>query len=567
MKYAGSVYRFLEENGFLPKLFTVLKSGYTANRLIRDAGAGVIVGIIALPLSIALAIASGVSPVQGLYTAIIAGFIISFFGGSLVQIGGPTGAFVIIVYGIMEKHGYEGLAAATVMAGIILIIMGVFKLGNIIKYIPYPVTTGFTSGIAVTLFTTQVKDFFGLSVHSLPSEFFPRMTALASSMGTISLSSVIIGTSAIAIIVIWPKFNKRIPGTLPAILATTLAAYFLKMDVETIGSRFGTISSSLPALNLSSFSHVKYDELIMPAVTIALLAGIESLLSAVVADGMINGKHRSNMELIAQGMANIASPLFGGIPATGAIARTAANVKNGGRSPVAGIVHALTLLSVMLLFMPYASYIPMSALAAVLIMVAYNMGEWEEFREIRKAPKSDAAVFLAVFILTVITDLVVAIEIGMILASFLFIKRMSDVTDIKAVSEGENGYADIEGSLFPYNKKILEKVIIYEIAGAFFFGAADKFLEISKQIYKNPKVLILRMGKVPAMDATGFHALEMIYDTCKRMNIRMIVSEVQKQPMSIMEKALFTEQIGSENIVQSIDEAMEKAAESINMQS
>jgi sulfate permease, SulP family len=399
---------------FVPKLITCLKN-YSKQQFIKDFTAGLIVAIIAFPLSIALAIASGVSPEKGLYTAVIGGFIISFLGGSRVQIGGPTGAFIVIVYGIIEKYGFDGLMVATIIAGVILILMGILRFGSVIKYMPYAITTGFTCGIAVTIFSTQIKDFFGLTMDKVPSEFIPKWTAYVKATNTIDMKSLLIGLLSIAIILYWPKITKKIPGTLAAIVVSTLVNLVFNLKVDTIGSRFGSISAKLPAVSVPHIDLNMVYNLLLPGITIAVLAGVESLLSAVVADGMVDGKHRSNMELVAQGTANIVSVLFGGIPVTGAIARTAANVKNGGRTPVAGIVHSIMLFAIMLVFLPYMKLVPMTTLAAILIVVSYNMGEWEEFKKLSKMAKSDASVFLVTFFLTILIDLVAAIGAGMAL--------------------------------------------------------------------------------------------------------------------------------------------------------
>lgn len=547
---------------FKPKLFTSLK-GYSKEHLLKDITAGIIVGIIALPLSIALAISSGVSPEKGLYTAIIGGFLISLLGGSRVQIGGPTGAFVIIVYGIIAQYGYEGLVISTIMAGIFLILMGVLKLGSLIKFIPAPVTTGFTSGIAFVIFSGQIKDFLGLKIDEVPSEFFPKFASYISNISTISYQSLILGVVSIAIIALWPKINRIIPGSLIAIIVTTIASLLLKLDVETIGSKFGELSSQLPPFSIPNIDLGTVPPLIRPALTIAVLAAIESLLSAVVADGMIGDKHRSNTELIAQGIANIASALFGGIPATGAIARTAANVKNGGHSPVAGIVHSLTLLVIMLVFMPYATLIPLSTLAAVLIVVAYNMSEWRIFLNFFKAPKSDITVLLLTFSLTVIADLVVAIEVGMVFAAFLFMKRMADVTNVKSISDEIDDMAEQADSDSIGDKKISKDVMVYEINGPFFFGAAGKFIEVMNEIQqKPPKVMILRMRNVPAIDATGYSSLYGLYKKCKKNNTRLLLSQVQPQPMKALEKYGFIGKLGRENLCLDIDHALLEAEQS-----
>lgn len=554
---------YIKEAGLIPKLFTIIKKeGYTKEKLTKDLLAGIIVGIIALPLSIALAIASGVSPEKGLFTAIVAGFIISFLGGSRVQIGGPTGAFIVIVYGIVEKYGVNGLTIATIMAGIFLILMGLFKMGTIIKFIPYPITTGFTSGIAIAILSTQIKDFFGLTIASVPSEFVEKMESIITNFNTINFQAFGIGMVSLMILIFWPKIDKKVPASIIAIVVSVILVMVFKMNVDTIGSRYNDIAASLPMPTLPEFDFKTVRALISPAFTIAVLAGIESLLSAVVADGMIRSKHRSNMELIAQGAGNIGSAIFGGIPATGAIARTAANIKNGGQTPIAGIVHSITVFLIMIILMPYAKLIPMPTLAAILVLVAYNMGDWKEFKALKMAPKSDAAVFLVTFSLTVFVDLVVAIEIGMVLAAFLFMKRMADVTNIKYLeAEEDENFVDIDGAVLPYKKAILDKILIYEINGPFFFAAADKFLDITAQMHEKYKVLVLRMGKVPAMDATGYHALEMILDMCKSRGMTVIFSKVQEQPYHLMEKYRFIEKVGKENFFENIDIAISRAVD------
>ncbi|GAE87315.1 SulP family inorganic anion transporter [Acetivibrio straminisolvens] len=547
---------------FKPKLFSTLK-GYSKQQLLKDITAGIIVGIIALPLSIALAISSNVSPEKGLYTAIVAGFLISFLGGSRVQIGGPTGAFVVIVYGIISRYGYEGLVISTLMAGIFLILMGLLKLGNLIKFIPAPVITGFTSGIAVVIFSGQIKDFLGLRIDNVPSEFLPKLASYISHISTINYQSVIIGAVSIVIIILWPKINRVIPGSLIAIIVTTIASLMLKLDVETIGSKFGEFSSQLPPFSIPNIDINTISQYIRPAFTIAILAGIESLLSAVVADGMVGDKHCSNTELIAQGTANIASALFGGIPATGAIARTAANVKNGGNSPIAGMVHSLTLLVIMLVFMPYATLIPLSTLAAVLIVVAYNMSEWKAFVNFFKAPKSDITVLLLTFFLTVISDLVIAIEVGMVIAAFLFMKRMADVTNVKSVSDKPEYIPREADSQAVNGKKISKEVMVYEINGPFFFGAAGKFVEVIEKIQqKPPKVMVLKMRNVPAIDATGYSSLYELYKRCRKNNTRLLLSNVQPQPMKVLEKYGFIEKLGRENLCLDFSHDLLKAGQS-----
>ncbi|MDF2673525.1 MAG: high affinity sulfate transporter 1 [Clostridiales bacterium] len=539
---------------FLPKLFTCLKN-YSKEQFIKDFTAGIIVAVIAFPLAIALAIASGVSPEKGLHTAIIGGFIISFLGGSRVQIGGPTGAFIVIVFGIVQNYGLNGLIISTLIAGFFLLLMGFLRMGSMIKYIPYPITTGFTSGIAITIFSTQVKDFLGLTMDKVPSEFLPKWIAYFKSMPTINYYSLIIGLLSLIIILLWPKINKKIPGTLIAILVATILTSILKLPINTIGSQFGTISSSLPKFVVPELDFTIIKELLLPGLTIAVLAGVESLLSAVVADGMIGSKHRSNMELVAQGTANIFSALFGGIPVTGAIARTAANIKNGGRTPVSGIVHSVALLVIMMVFLPYMKLVPMSSLAAILIVVSYNMGEWEVFKMIRKAPKSDAAIFLVTFCLTIFIDLVFAITIGVVLASFLFMRRMADVAEVKSILDSDEGEETSE----LLASSPTEDISFYEISGPFFFGAADKFINVIREMNFSSKVLILKMSHVPAMDSTAYHGIEMLYDMCKKNSTKLIFSELQPQPQKVLEKYGFIDHVGSENFCDNLDAAVERA--------
>ena len=545
-------------NKLKPKLFSVMKT-YNKNQLFKDIIAGIIVAIIALPLSIALAIASGVSPEQGLYTAIFAGFFISFLGGSRVQIGGPTAAFVVIIYGIVTEFGMPGLTIATIMAGIMLILMGIFKFGSLIKYIPYTITCGFTAGVAIGIFAGQIKDFLGLEMGSVPAEFIEKCEEYAKVITTVDRDTVIVGVISLAILIIMPKISKVVPGSLVAIIVATLIVKFTPLDTATIGSVYGELSSSLPKPSIPDFNLDTISKLMSSAFTIAILAGIESLLSCVVSDGMINSRHRSNMELIGQGVGNIASGLFGGIPATGAIARTAANVKNGGRTPIAGMVHALTLLLILKLFMPLAALIPMTTLAAILIVVAYNMGEWKEFFHlIKHAPKSDVAILLVTFFLTVIFDLVVAIEFGLVLTALLFIKRMSDVSSIRGWTyrDGEDDTKENDPMHIGL-KEVPAGTLVYEIDGPMFFGVADNFLSIS--VKDDTKVLILRMRSVPAMDITALQSLEKVYDKCNKKEVTLILSHVNEQPMRVMEKAGFAEKIGHDNFCENIDKALERA--------
>lgn len=538
-----------------PKFFSVMKN-YTREQFIKDIIAGLIVAIIALPLSIALAIASGVNPEQGLYTAIIAGFFISFLGGSRVQIGGPTAAFVVIIYGIIAEHGIPGLIIATLLAGVMLILMGLFHFGDLIKFIPKTITIGFTLGIAIGIVVGQIKDFLGLNMGAVPAEFLTKLVAYSHNLGSINYITLAIGILALLIQIFWSKVSRKIPGSLVAIIVTTLLVAIFKLPVKTIGDLY-TIKAGLPSFSMPVLSFSLVREMILPAFTIAMLAAIESLLSAVVSDGMIGSKHKSNAELVGQGVGNILSALFGGIPATGAIARTAANVKNGGRTPVAGMVHALTLLLILLFLMPYASYIPMSCLAAILIIVGYNMSGWRTFvRIIKTAPKSDIAVLIITFLLTLFFDLVIAIEFGMVLAAFLFLKRMSDIAEVRqwtyiGSSEDEKLSEDVDLKYVPKN------TIVYEVFGALFFGAANVFTSFKHEEGKN--VLILRMRNVPVMDISGVEALEEILETCKKRNLTLILSHVNEQPYHAMEKAGFVEKIGAENICENIDASLERA--------
>ena len=537
-----------------PMLLSTMKS-YNKSKFMKDLIAGIIVAIIALPLSIALAIASGVSPEKGIHTAIIAGFMISFLGGSRVQIGGPTAAFVVIVVGIIAKFGTEGLILATIMAGIILVIMGFLGIGSLIKFIPSTITVGFTAGIAVTLFFQQLKDFLGLQIENVPSEFFERIASYIEHIGTFNPYAILIGAIAIVIMIVLPKISEKIPGSLVAIVVTTLIVKLLNLDVATIGSVYGELSASFPLPRLPEISFAMVKDLISPAFTIAILAAIESLLSCVVSDGMIGSHHRSNTELIAQGVGNICSGLFGGIPATGAIARTAANVKNGGRSPVAGMVHAVVLALIMVLLMPYAKLIPMTTLSAVLIVVAYNMSGWREFIAMRKSPKSDYTVLLVTFALTVCFDLVVAIEVGMIMAALLFMSRMASTTEVRRWDE----YDEENDSESINLMKIPENTAVYEITGPMFFGASDKLSQIISGFGKSYRVLILRMRGVPALDATAYKTIEDIYKKCKETNVTLIISHINEQPLKVLKKQGLFDKMGEEHFAANISEAIEKA--------
>ena len=542
-------------NELRPKLFDVMKS-YTKKQLIKDIISGIIVAIIALPLSIALAIASGVGPEQGLYTAIIAGFFISFFGGSRVQIGGPTAAFVVIIYGIVASYGTDGLIVATILAGIILVIMGICRFGSLIKYIPYTITTGFTCGIAVTLFIGQLKDFFGMDIASVPSEFLDKVIVYAKNISTINLTATLIGLLAVAIMLLWTKVTDKIPGSLVAIVVTTAIAYFAKLPVNTIGSVYGKLNSAFPSFHVPSITMNLIQQMISPAFTIAVLAAIESLLSAVVSDGMIGDTHKSNAELIGQGLGNIFSGFFGGIPATGAIARTAANVRNGGRTPIAGIAHCITLTIILLVLMPLAALIPMTTLAAVLLVVAANMADWSSFfRLCKNAPKSDIIVLVATFFLTVFFDLVVAIEIGVVLAALLFMKRMAETADIKAWKYTDS--PDITPGEAEKLREIPHSISVFEICGPMFFAAADQLLGINSD--HRTKAVVIRMRSVPAIDASAMKCLHELAERAKKKNIHLIFSHVNEQPMKVMKKDGFYELIGKENFHDNIVSALDYA--------
>lgn len=537
-----------------PKLFSTLK-GYTRAQFAKDLVAGIIVAIIALPLSIALAIASGVNPEQGLYTGVIAGFFISFLGGSRVQIGGPTAAFVVIIYGIVSQYGMSGLATATFLAGLMMIVMGLLKFGNLISFIPKTITVGFTLGIAIGILVGQLKDFLGLSMGAVPAEFTDKLVAYAQHLNTIHLPTLLIGLLALSIQIFWPRVSQKIPGSLVAIFVTTAIVQLAHLSVPTIGDLY-TIKAGLPTFSMPNISLSLVRQLLSPAFTIAILASIESLLSCVVSDGMIGSRHRSNAELVGQGVGNMMSALFGGIPATGAIARTAANVKNGGRTPIAGMTHALVLLLILLFLMPYASLIPMSCLAAILIMVAYNMSGWRTFvYMLRTAPKSDIVVLVTTLLLTVFFDLVVAIEFGMVLAAFLFLKRMSDIAEVRQwVDEADNENTDaLDLKVVPKN------TVVYEVFGSLFFGTTNDFLDISYEEGKN--ALILRMRNVPAMDISGLDTLEEIRETCQQRGMTLILSHVNPQPFRVMKKAGFLEKIGEKNICPNIDASLKRAAE------
>ena len=548
-----------------PQLLTSLKT-YNRQTLTADIMAGIIVGIVALPLAIAFGIASGVTPEKGIITAIISGFIISLLGGSKVQIGGPTGAFIVIIYGIIQKYGIEGLMIATVMAGVFLLLFGLLKLGTIIKYIPYPIVVGFTSGIAVTIFTTQIKDLFGLTIESVPSDFIEKWGCYISHFSTADLWCSIVGILSVVIIALTPKVSKKIPGSLVAIIVMTVAALILKnyfgvTTIETIGDRF-SVSSAIPDAHMPAMTWDTIKSLVAPALTIAVLGAIESLLSATVADGVIGAHHNSNTELVAQGLANIASPIFGGIPATGAIARTMTNINNGGKTPVSGIVHAIVLLLIFLFFMPLAKYIPMACLAGVLVIVSYGMSGWRSFLALMKNPKSDVTVLLITFFLTIIFDLTVAIEVGLIIACLLFMKRVSEITDVKAVTDEINEESDIIKDNAEH-LTIPEGVEVYEINGPYFFGAGNKFEEVMAAFGDRPKVRIIRMRKVPFVDSTGIHNLTNLCEMSHNEGIEVVLSGVCEKVHKQLEKARFYDILGNKNICSHINLALERANEII----
>ena len=541
-----------------PKILTIFREGYSRKQFYSDLAAGTTVGIVALPLAIAFAIASGVKPEQGLFTAIIAGFLISLLGGSRAQISGPTGAFVVIIYGIVRQYGYDGLAVATLIAGILLVLMGLFRMGALLKFIPYPVTVGFTTGIALIIFSSQVGDFLGLHLTSPPAGFLERLIAYGQHLSELNLNAITVGALSLLIIVLWPKVTHRVPGMLVAILVATCAVKLLNLPVDTIGSRFGSVPNRLPAPHLPLVTLALVKQMFSPAVTIAFLAALESLLAAVVADGMLGTRHRSNMELIAQGAGNIGSILFGGIPATGAIARTATNIKSGGRTPVAGMIHAVVLLLILLFLGKYAALIPMPALAAILIVVAYNMSEWKEFKDLLGGTKSDTIVLLATFFLTVLIDLTVAIQVGVLLATFLFMQRMSNATEVTQVTEtlrdeDETQARDISRLDVPPH------VEVFEIYGSLFFGAIERFKDAMRSVEKRPRVLILRMRHVQTIDASGLHTLEELLDSTRRRGITLIISAARPNVRELMERTGFGETLGPENFCADIFCALDRA--------
>lgn len=553
---------------YKPVLAKTLKN-YSRKLLVADTMSGIIVGIVALPLAIAFAIASGVPPEKGIITAIIAGLFISVFGGSKVQIGGPTGAFIVIVYGIIEQYGISGLTVATIMAGLFLVLLGILRLGTIINYIPYPIVVGFTSGIALTIFTTQIKDLFGLSIANVPSGFIDKWIVYVQSLGTINWWALAIGVLSIVIIALTPRFAKKIPGSLVAILVMTVVAWLLKTyggidSIETIGDRF-VISSALPPLVIPSVNLDIVRNLISPAVTIAILGAIESLLSATVADGVTGCRHDSNAELVGQGLANIVTPLFGGIPATGAIARTMTNIDNGGKTPIAGIVHAIVLLLILLFLMPLAKHIPMACLAGVLVVVAYNMSGWRTFVILLKHPKADILVLLITFLLTVFFDLTIAIQVGLIIACLLFMQRISEAVDVSVAIDEIDTKDETDMLLDTESLVIPDGVEVYEINGPYFFGAGNKFEEVMDEMGKHPKVRIIRMRRVPFVDSTGIHNLTTLCEHSLRVGAPIVLSGVLPNVKEVLEKAGFNDLVGKENICDHFDHALERAQEIISM--
>ncbi len=543
----------------VPKLFTTMR-GYTRRQFAADATAGIIVGVVALPLCIAFAIASGVTPERGLYTGIVAGLLISCLGGSRVQVGGPTGAFVVILAGIVAQYGVDGLIVATLMAGFILVAMGFLKLGAVIKFIPFPVTTGFTAGIALIIFSQQIKDLLGLRIDAVPAEFFGKWASYVSHLGTISPTTALLSAGSLAVLILWPRISTKIPSPFVALMAGTIAVQVLGLDVETIGSRFGVINASLPSPHWPVVTEKMLRDLAGPAFTIAILGAIESLLSAVVADGMIGSRHRSNMELVAQGVANIVSPLFGGIPATGAIARTATNVRNGGRTPVAGIVHSFTLLAITLFAGKYAALIPMATLAAILVVVAYHMSEWRVIRsEIRGAPRPDVAVLVTTFLLTVVVDLTVAIAVGMVLAAFLFMKRMADTTTIAAVAAELRAETEERGTDAPRPKRdarIPHDVEVYDVNGPFFFGAAESFKDALRKVHWKPRALILDMADVPVIDSTGIRALGEVIRQTQSEGTVILLADLQPGPRATLLGTPLAAALGPGQLDLTLDDAV-----------
>jgi SulP family sulfate permease len=543
---------------FEPKLVTVLREGYPRAQLVPDLVAGLVVGVVAIPLAIAFGIASGVGPERGLYTAAVAGFIISALSGSRVQIGGPTGAFVVLVYGIVQRHGYDGLVVATVLAGLILVVMGLAQLGTLIQYIPYPVTVGFTTGIAVIIASGQIRDALGLAMEAVPAEFLPKLAACARAFGTFNGWAAAVTMATVLIVVLLPRWISRIPGALAALFATTAGVRLLHLPVETIGQRFGAVPTGFPLPRLPAVDWRMVPELVSPAISIALLAGIESLLSAVVADGMTGGRHRPNMELVAQGVANIASPIFGGIPATGAIARTATNVKSGGRTPVAGLVHAAVVLIVLLAAGQWVGLIPMATLAGILLVVAWHMSERHLFWAVlRRSTRSDALVLAATFLLTVLIDLTVAIQAGVILAALLFMRRMAEVTQVRALT----GLLEEDGTDAPMRGKLPPGVEVFEVHGSFFFGAAHKFKSTLRNVQRRPRVLVLHIRDVLAIDATGLRALEELNTEALQEGTTLVLAGAHAQPLTALARSGLLDRIGEQNLAPDLESALARARE------
>ena len=553
---------------FVPKSIVCLREGYTREQFVRDLMAGVVVGIVALPLALAFAIASGVPPERGLYTAIVAGFLISALGGSRVQIGGPTGAFVVIVYGIVTKFGYNGLVICTILAGFILIILGIARMGALIKFIPYPVVTGFTSGIAVIIFSGEIKDFFGLHMGTVPADLMDKWVAYWDARRTVNGTTMLVALMTLAILIVWPKFSRLVPGPFVAMVAATVLVQVLNLPVETIATRFGTVRSALPAPHWPSIPWNHMRDYISPSLTVALLAGIESLLSAVVADGMIGTRHKSNMELVAQGVANVGSAVFGGIPATGAIARTATNIRTGGRTPIAGMTHSITLLLILVFLGRWAAMVPLCALAAILVVVAYHMSEWRSFAGLLRAPRSDLVVLLLTFALTIFVDLTIAVQVGIVAASLMFMKRMSDLTHVSEITDDLRDRGEDPGEITQVRKRkkfvggyeIPAGVEVYAVNGPFFFGAAAKLEDVISEIASPPKVFILRMKNVPAIDATGIYALERMAKKCRHEGTALILTEIREQPLRAIVRARKLELFGGrQNLAKTLDMALERA--------
>jgi SulP family sulfate permease len=544
-----------------PKLFSILRKGYSVKDFTSDLTAGIIVGIVALPLAIAFAVASGVRPEQGLYTAIIAGFITAVFSGSRAQVSGPTGAFIVIIYSIVHQYGYSGLAIATFLAGLMLVIMGIARAGVFLKFIPYPVIVGFTSGIALIIFSSQMRDFFGLHMEDVPAEFLDKWMAYGESFATIHLPSLLVGLSSLLIIILWPRVTKRIPGSLIALIIATAVVAIFQIPVETIGSQFGGMPNHFPSPHIPQISWKLATKMFSPAITIALLAALESLLSAVVADGMLGTRHRSNMELIAQGIGNILSPIFGGIPATGAIARTATNIRNGGRTPVSAIIHALILLLILLVAGKWAALIPLSVLAAILIYVAYTMSEWHAFIKLLRGPRGDVVVLVTTFLLTVFIDLTVAIQVGVVFAAFLFLQRMSNATQIGLITKDLKDEEKEEEEPTPARRNVPAGVEVFSINGSLFFGVIEQFRDAVQRIEKPPKVLILEMRNVITIDATGLQAMEDLLKRLRKGKTILLLVGVHAQPLFAMQRSKFVDTIGENNLIGSLDEALTRAAD------